>query len=90
MMETGIIMKKVITKILLCGIVYSTLCVINLHCSDSDFGRQWGAMGTLHQAPTYFTAYTPEKSECCRKNYYKRIKKKITKTDQSLPLTNNK
>jgi len=51
----------------------TTLCIsISLHgmsssSAESNFSRQWGAMGTLHQAPTYYKPYVPEKGSCCKK-----------------------
>lgn len=69
-------MKKVIKNILIAGILYSAIIAVQLSGSEMNFGRQWGAQGTLHQAPTYFTTYQPHKSACCRKHRYQRGKKK--------------
>lgn len=43
------------------------ITITSLASSENDFSRQWGAMGTLHQAPTYFKPYVPKKHSCHKK-----------------------
>ncbi len=56
--------KKLGTTLTVCSLII----VMQIRGSESNFTRQWGAMGTLHQAPTYFTTYQPKKSACHKKD----------------------
>jgi hypothetical protein len=76
------IMSRAMTT-MLCAMVCSISSLHGMASSsaESNFSRQWGAMGTLPQAPTYFKSYVPEKGSCHKKQQVCEASEQIQKDD---------